>query len=189
MQSTSSQLTKGSTTSGQEGPPACQLTNRKARGTKPLDLQSQSLAGSSLPHRGSGPEDAEYSNLIGAMDNDLDRPEPLSGETLQEQSSQSIQNKGTHICFSQNTLEGQKASVITDRSLRYLLLLFAVLESKGKLRGKAKAQRKKEEKEKKSTVKTQGDELKDNLADNDDSSSTTTETSNPDVETNIKEVH
>lgn len=37
------------------------------------------------------------------------------------------------------------------------------------------------------TLKTQGDELKDNLADNDDSSSTTTETSNPDVETNIKE--
>uniref|UniRef100_A0A8C9Y6E6 Transmembrane protein 131 n=1 Tax=Sander lucioperca TaxID=283035 RepID=A0A8C9Y6E6_SANLU len=69
------------------------------------------------------------------------------------------------------------------------LLSFAVLESKGKLRGKTKAQRKKEEKEKKSTVKTQGDELKDNLADNDDSSSTTTETSNPDVEANIKEVH
>ena len=64
-----------------------------------------------------------------------------------------------------------------------------MLESKGKLRGKAKAQKKKEEKEKKPTVKTQGDELKDNLADNDDSSSTTTETSNPDVETNIKEVH
>lgn len=69
-----------------------------------------------------------------------------------------------------------------------MFALFAVLESKGKLRGKAKAQRKKEEKEKKSTVKIQGDELKDNLADNDDSSSTTTETSNPDVETNIKEV-
>ncbi|XP_051232021.1 transmembrane protein 131 isoform X1 [Dicentrarchus labrax] len=156
MQATSSQLTKGSTTSGQEGPPAaCQLTNRKARSTKQLELQSQSLAGSSLPHRGLVPEDAEYANLIGAMDNDLDRPDSLSGEPLQEQSSQSIQNK--------------------------------VMESKGKLRGKAKALRKKEEKEKKSTVKTQGDELKDNLADNDDSSSTTTETSNPDVETNIKE--
>ncbi|XP_041791179.1 transmembrane protein 131 isoform X2 [Chelmon rostratus] len=156
MQAASSQPTKGSTTSGQEGPAAaCQLTNRKARSAKQLDLQSQSLAGSSMPHRGFGPEDAEYANLIGAMDNDLDRPESLSGETVPEQSSQSIQNK--------------------------------VLESKGKLRGKAKAQRKKEEKEKKSTVKTQGDELKDNLADNDDSSSTTTETSNPDVETNIKE--
>ncbi|XP_044055293.1 transmembrane protein 131 [Siniperca chuatsi] len=156
MQATSPQLTKGSTTSGQEGPPAaCQLTNRKARSTKQVDLQSPSLAGSSLPHRGLGPEDAEYANLIGAMDNDLDHPESLSGETLHDQSSQSIQNK--------------------------------VLDSRGKLRGKTKAQRKKEEREKKSTVKIQGDELKDNLADNDDSSSTTTETSNPDVETNIKE--
>ncbi|XP_008291547.1 transmembrane protein 131 isoform X1 [Stegastes partitus] len=156
MQATSSQLTKGSSTSGQEGPPAaCQLANRKARSTKQLDLQSQSLTGPSLPHRGHCSEEAEYASLIGAMDNDLDRPDSLSAETLQEQSSQSIQNK--------------------------------VLESKGKLRGKTKAQRKKEEKEKKSTVKTQGDELKDNLADNDDSSSTTTETSNPDVETNIKE--
>lgn len=64
----------------------------------------------------------------------------------------------------------------------------AGLESKGKLRGKAKAQKKKEEREKKISVKTPGDDLKDNLADNDDSSSTTTETSNPDVEANIKEV-
>ncbi|XP_034558542.1 transmembrane protein 131 [Notolabrus celidotus] len=151
MQASSSQLSKGSTASGQEGPAAaCQLTHRKARSTKQLDLQSQSLG-----HRVPGPDDAEYANLIGAMDNDLDRPESLSGENPQEQSAQSIQSKG--------------------------------LESKGKLRGKTKAQRKKEEKEKKSSVKTQGDELKDNLADNDDSSSTTTETSNPDVETNIKE--
>uniref|UniRef100_A0A671VBC0 Transmembrane protein 131 n=1 Tax=Sparus aurata TaxID=8175 RepID=A0A671VBC0_SPAAU len=70
----------------------------------------------------------------------------------------------------------QEASVIIYSSLTHVFALFAVLESKGKLRGKAKAQRKKEEKEKKSTVKIQGDELKDNLADNDDSSSTTTET-------------
>ncbi|KAM3619817.1 uncharacterized protein V6R79_014017 [Siganus canaliculatus] len=156
MQATSSQLTKGSTSSGQDGPAAaCQLTNRKARSTKQLDLQSQSSGASALPQRGLGPEDAEFANLIGAMDNDLDRPETVSGENLQEQGAQSIQNK--------------------------------VLESKGKLRGKAKAQKKKEEKEKKSTVKTQGDELKDSLADNDDSSSTTTETSNPDVETSVKE--
>ncbi|XP_039984540.1 transmembrane protein 131 isoform X2 [Xiphias gladius] len=94
MQATSSQLTKGITSSGQEGPPAaCQLTNRKARGTKQLDLQSQNLARASLPHRGLCPEDTEYANLIGAMDNDLDRPESLSAEALQEQSSQSIQNK------------------------------------------------------------------------------------------------
>ncbi|KAF7646763.1 hypothetical protein LDENG_00182760 [Lucifuga dentata] len=162
MQATSSQLTKASPTSGQDGPPAAsQLTNRKSRNTKQqqpgvlLDLQSPGLAGSSLPHRGLCADDADFANLLGAMDNDLDRPEPLSAEALQEQSSQSIQNK--------------------------------VLESKGKLRGKTKAQRKKEEKEKKTLVKTEGDELKDTLADNDDSSSTTTETSNPDVETSIKE--
>lgn len=99
MQATSSQLTKGSTTSGQDGPPAvCQLTNRKARSTKQLDLQGQSLAGSSLPHRGLCP-DEDYASLIGAMDNDLDRPDSLSGETLQEQSAQAIQNKGTPVCF------------------------------------------------------------------------------------------
>lgn len=96
MQAASSQLTKGSTNSGQEGPPpACQLTNRKARGAKQLDLQSQSLSGSSLSHRGLCPDDAEYAGLIGAMDNDLDRPESLGAEALQEQSSQSLQNKGT----------------------------------------------------------------------------------------------
>uniref|UniRef100_A0A8C6WN05 Transmembrane protein 131 n=1 Tax=Neogobius melanostomus TaxID=47308 RepID=A0A8C6WN05_9GOBI len=68
-----------------------------------------------------------------------------------------------------------------------VLFCSSALESKGKVR-KTKSQKKKEEKEKKTALKTQGDELKDNLADNDDSSSTTTETSNPDVETNIKEV-
>uniref|UniRef100_A0A7N9AU27 Transmembrane protein 131 n=1 Tax=Mastacembelus armatus TaxID=205130 RepID=A0A7N9AU27_9TELE len=151
MQTASTQLTKGSATSGQEGPPPCQLNNRKARSTKQLDLQSQSLAGLSSPHRGLFPKDAEYANLLGAMDNDLDRPESLSAESE--------------------------------------LISFAVFKYKGKPRGKTKPQKKKEEKEKKTTVKTQGDELKDNLADNDDSSSTTTETSNPDMETNIKEVH
>nr|XP_040040535.1 LOW QUALITY PROTEIN: transmembrane protein 131 [Gasterosteus aculeatus aculeatus] len=158
MQTASSQLTRGGAASGQEGPPAaCQLTNRKARSTKPPEPQSQSLAGTSPPG-GLSPEEAEYASLVGAMDNDLDRPDALSGETLQEQSAQSIQNKA--------------------------------LESKGKLRGKTKAQKKKEEKEekdKKPAAKTQGEELKDNIADNDDSSSTTTETSNPDVETNLRE--
>ncbi|XP_077573072.1 transmembrane protein 131 isoform X1 [Stigmatopora nigra] len=62
-----------------------------------------------------------------------------------------------------------------------------VLESKGKLRGKTKAQKKKEEKIRKFSAKTSSDELKDNMADIDDSSSTTTETSNPDVETLVKE--
>uniref|UniRef100_A0A3Q2VV07 Transmembrane protein 131 n=1 Tax=Haplochromis burtoni TaxID=8153 RepID=A0A3Q2VV07_HAPBU len=93
MQPPSSQLTKGSSASGNEGPPApCQVTNRKGRSTKQPDLQSPSLGGPSLPHRGICPDD-EFANLIGAMDNDLDRPEPLSPETLQEQSSQSIPSK------------------------------------------------------------------------------------------------
>ncbi|KAK5870262.1 hypothetical protein PBY51_024914 [Eleginops maclovinus] len=150
MQASSSQLSRGSTASGQD-PPAYQLTNRKARSSKQLELQG--FPGSA-PARALS-DDSEYSSLIGAMDNDLDRPEPLGAETLQEQSVQAVQNK--------------------------------VLDSKGKLRGKTKAQKKKEEKEKKTLVKPQGDELKDNLADNDDSSSTTTETSNPDTEANNKE--
>ena len=95
MQVSSAQLAKGSSSLGQEGPPAaCQLTNRKVRSTKQLDPQSQSLAGSSVPQRSFCPEDTEYANLIGAMDNDLDRPESLGVEALQEQSSQAIQNKG-----------------------------------------------------------------------------------------------
>uniref|UniRef100_A0A8D3BET9 Transmembrane protein 131 n=1 Tax=Scophthalmus maximus TaxID=52904 RepID=A0A8D3BET9_SCOMX len=86
MQAASSQQTKGSTTSGQDGPPAaCQLANRKARSTKQPDHQSQIAAGSSLPHRGLCAEDAEYANLIGAMDNDLDRPESVGAEAAQEQ--------------------------------------------------------------------------------------------------------
>ncbi|CAG5861938.1 unnamed protein product [Menidia menidia] len=155
MQAASSQPAKGSSSPGQEAPPAsCQLTNRKSRSTKQLE-QSSSLQGPSPANRGLCPEDPDYANLIGAMDNDLERPESLSADALPEQSSQSIQNK--------------------------------VFDSKAKLRTKTKTQRKKEEKEKKSTAKTQGDELKENLADNDDSSSTTTETSNPDMETNVKE--
>lgn len=97
MQVTSSQLTKGSTNSGQDGPPACQLTNRKARNTKQLEVQGQSLASSSLPNSGIGAEDAEYANLIGAMDNDLDRPDPPTSENLQELSSQIVQTKG-NVC-------------------------------------------------------------------------------------------
>ncbi|XP_075901839.1 transmembrane protein 131 isoform X4 [Nelusetta ayraudi] len=161
VQTASSQPSKGGgAASGQDaGPPApCQLTNRKARSSKPvLDLSSQSLAASQPPQRGLGPDDAEYNSLIGAMDNDLDRPEPPSRDNSQQEapSTQLLQSK--------------------------------VLESKGKLRGKAKAQKKKEEKEKKAAAKTQGDELKESLADNDDSSSTTTETSNPDMENSIKE--
>lgn len=170
MQASSSSSTTSSSTqparggggaSGQDSSTASQLSTRKARSSKPLpggvlELQTQGQGGSSLPnHRVLSTEDPDYTSLLGAMDNDLDRPESPAPEALQEHSSQFTQNR--------------------------------VLESKGKLRGKTKAQKKKEEKERKAKGKTQGDELKDALADNDDSSSTTTETSNPDTEASIKE--
>ncbi|XP_061895107.1 transmembrane protein 131 isoform X3 [Entelurus aequoreus] len=91
MQATSSSLLPrgGSGTSPQDGPPAtCQLTYRKARSTKP-DLQGQSSATTLPLHRPLCPDDSEYANLLGAMDNDLDRPDPLSPD----QSSQSPRNK------------------------------------------------------------------------------------------------
>ncbi|KAJ7993376.1 hypothetical protein DPEC_G00271770 [Dallia pectoralis] len=56
------------------------------------------------------------------------------------------------------------------------------------LRGKTKVQRRREEKDRRTKGKAApGEELKDALIDNDDSSSTTTETSNPDLETCIRE--
>uniref|UniRef100_A0AAY4DXK1 Transmembrane protein 131 n=1 Tax=Denticeps clupeoides TaxID=299321 RepID=A0AAY4DXK1_9TELE len=59
--------------------------------------------------------------------------------------------------------------------------------SKGKVH-KKKTQKRREEKEKRTKGKPQIEELKNSLPDNDDSSSTTTETSNPDVDASIKEV-
>ncbi|KAI4792002.1 hypothetical protein KUCAC02_033674 [Chaenocephalus aceratus] len=62
------------------------LTNRKPRSSKQPELQG--FSGSAVPHRGSDGSD-EYNSLVGAMDNDLDRPEPLcAAETPQEQSVQ-----------------------------------------------------------------------------------------------------
>ncbi|XP_028837651.1 transmembrane protein 131 isoform X3 [Denticeps clupeoides] len=58
--------------------------------------------------------------------------------------------------------------------------------SKGKVH-KKKTQKRREEKEKRTKGKPQIEELKNSLPDNDDSSSTTTETSNPDVDASIKE--
>lgn len=100
MQNSSTQSIKGSTTSGLDGPAAaCQLTNRKARSNKHLDLPGQSLT-----HRAFCPDEADYANLIGAMDNDLDRPDTQGSETLQEQNLQSIQNKGSSSKPSTDTL-------------------------------------------------------------------------------------
>ncbi|XP_045553451.1 transmembrane protein 131 isoform X2 [Salmo salar] len=153
--SSSSQLANGA-------PVSCQLTNRKSRSSKRrqggglLDLQNGGPgSGSSMPHRRccSGGEDPDYASLLGAMDNDLDRPE-----------SPPLQEYNVPLSTQNN-----------------------VLDSKGKqLRGKT--QRKRPEKERRAKGEPlQGDQLKDVLADNDDGSSTTTETSNPDVEASNKE--
>ncbi|XP_064808917.1 transmembrane protein 131-like [Oncorhynchus masou masou] len=166
----SSQLANGA-------PVSCQLTNRKVRSSKRqqggglLDLQNGGPgSGSSLPHRRrcSGGEDPDYASLLGAMDNDLDRPE---SPPLQEHNV---------------SLSTQNNVVVT---VVVYLCCPAVLDSKGKqLRGKTNAQRKRAEKERRAKGKPpQGDQRKDVLADNDDSSSTTTETSNPDVEASNKE--
>lgn len=83
---------------GQDGgTPACQLTNRKARSSKPaMELSSQSAATSPPPQTGLGSDDTEYNSLIGAMDNDLDRPEPPSRDNNQQEapSTQLLQSKG-----------------------------------------------------------------------------------------------
>lgn len=89
-QATSPQLSKGSSLC-QEGPsPVCQLINRKARTNKQLDT----LAAAPGPQGAFCSDEADFANLIGAMDNDLERPESHSGEAVQEQSSQSVQHKG-----------------------------------------------------------------------------------------------
>ncbi|XP_005166018.2 transmembrane protein 131 isoform X1 [Danio rerio] len=149
------------------GPGLNQVTNRKARSSKQQQQGSGLLE--DLPSTGpsqsnsarvNSTEDQDYNRLLVAMDKDLDRPEsPAINVSSEHNSQQSSQNK--------------------------------VLESKGKnetkVKNKTKALKKKEEKERKTKGKTQGEDFKEPLADNDDSSSTTTETSNPDVEANIKE--
>ncbi|KAI1885093.1 hypothetical protein AGOR_G00216640 [Albula goreensis] len=59
--------------------------------------------------------------------------------------------------------------------------------TKGKVQRKSKAQKKREEKERRTKGKPQGDDLREALMDNEDSSSTTTETSNPDMDIGLKE--
>uniref|UniRef100_W5KX84 Transmembrane protein 131 n=1 Tax=Astyanax mexicanus TaxID=7994 RepID=W5KX84_ASTMX len=159
--SSSSQLLKDS------GPVLPQLTHRKPRTSKqhqpqtisgPLEeLQNLGTASLAQTHRGHTVEDQDYSRLLIAMDKDLDRPESAFTPFTEQNIQQPSQSKN-------NT----------------------AMDCKGKLKSKSKAQKKKEERERKGKGKT-GEELKEVLADNDDSSSTTTETSNPDTETNIKE--
>ncbi|TRY89294.1 hypothetical protein DNTS_003463 [Danionella cerebrum] len=142
-----------------------QLTNRKVRNSKmqqqgPCLLEELSSSGhiQSGSIRSNNNDDADYNRLLVAMDKDLDRPE----------------SPAINFALKLGTSYGT-----------------SVLETKGKnetkVKNKTKAPKKKEEKERKTKGKAQVEDLKDPLVDNDDSSSTTTETSNPDVEANIKE--
>ncbi|MBN3299640.1 TM131 protein, partial [Amia calva] len=173
---------KGGNVGSDSSAAPCQISNRRVRAAKhnhnhhahhqqapsPVEQQTPQPAvpqqpqtsgcQKSHPESNAGrhsSEDSDYTNLMEAMDKDLERPESPSTpstEVFQEPPSPVPQNK-----------------------------------VKGKVQRKSKAQRKREEKERRTKGKPQEDELKDSLADNDDSSSTTTETSNPDMEANIKE--
>ncbi|KAJ8350384.1 hypothetical protein SKAU_G00255140 [Synaphobranchus kaupii] len=162
------------------GAAQCQLTNRKARNAKQQQQQQQQQASSSLVQEqqqqlpapavpqsvqrvhpeGSArhsSEDSDYTSLVEAMDRDLERPESPPPEVFQEQPPPSP--------------AAQSKAAVT----------------KGKVQRKNKAQKKREEKERRTKGRSQEDELKEAQMDNEDSSSTTTETSNPDMEASIKE--
>lgn len=128
VQTASGQSSKGGgAASAQDaGTPACQLTNRKARSSKPLlDLSGQSVATSQPPQRGLSSDDTEYNSLIGAMDNDLDRPEPPSRDPNQQEapSTQLLPSKGAlrlPVCLSVRTTTSQQGCL---GALLLLLLL------------------------------------------------------------------
>uniref|UniRef100_A0A672RRE5 Transmembrane protein 131 n=1 Tax=Sinocyclocheilus grahami TaxID=75366 RepID=A0A672RRE5_SINGR len=142
-----------------------QLTNRRARSSK----QQQQSSGLLEDLPSSGPSQSNSTRANSTEEQDYSRLLAAMDKDLDRPESPAINVSLQHNSqqYSQNK----------------------VLESKGKVKNKTKALKKKEEKERKSKGKTQGEDLKEPLADNDDSSSTTTETSNPDVEANIKEVY
>ncbi|XP_051563177.1 transmembrane protein 131-like isoform X3 [Myxocyprinus asiaticus] len=140
-----------------------QLTNRKARNFK----QQQQQQGSGLHEdlQSSGPSQSNRSHST--EDHDYNRLLVAMDKDLDRPESPAI-----NVSSEQNSQQS---------------LQNKVLEIKGKVKNKTKALKKKEEKERKTKGKTQGEDSKEPLADIDDCSSTTTETSNPDVEANIKE--
>lgn len=89
---------------GPEAGSGCQLTRRTPRSKQP-ELAAQA--------RGLGADEAELASLMGAMDNDLDRPEPLSSDALQEQNLQAAHSKGTE------TSEGSDQMVLYCYSFIY----------------------------------------------------------------------
>uniref|UniRef100_A0A673J6H8 Transmembrane protein 131-like n=1 Tax=Sinocyclocheilus rhinocerous TaxID=307959 RepID=A0A673J6H8_9TELE len=140
-----------------------QLTNRRARSSK----QQQQSSGLLEDLPSSGPSQSNSTRANSTEEQDYSRLVAAMDKDLDRPESPAINVSSQHN--SQQSSQNK------------------VLESKGKVKNKTKALKKKEEKERKSKGKTQGEDLKEPLADNDDSSSTTTETSNPDVEANIKE--
>uniref|UniRef100_A0A8C1VJM8 Transmembrane protein 131 n=1 Tax=Cyprinus carpio TaxID=7962 RepID=A0A8C1VJM8_CYPCA len=136
-----------------------QLTNRKARSSKQQHQGSGLLE--DLPSSGPSPSSSTRANST--EEQDYNRLLAAMDKDLDRPESPAINVSSEH--------NSQQSSL-----------------NKGKVKNKTKALKKKEEKERKTKGKTQGEDLKEPLADNDDSSSTTTETSNPDMETNIKEV-
>ncbi|XP_016134997.1 transmembrane protein 131-like isoform X2 [Sinocyclocheilus grahami] len=140
-----------------------QLTNRKARSSK----QQQQGSGLLEDLPSSGPSQSNSTRANSTEEQDYNRL--LAAMDKDHDRPESPANNVSSEHNSQQPSQNK------------------VLESKGKVKNKTKALKKKEEKERKTKGKTQGEDLKEPLADNDDSSSTTTETSNPDVEANIKE--
>uniref|UniRef100_A0A9J8D498 Transmembrane protein 131 n=1 Tax=Cyprinus carpio carpio TaxID=630221 RepID=A0A9J8D498_CYPCA len=137
-----------------------QLTNRKARSSK----QQQQGSGLLEDLPSSGPSQSSSTRANSTEEQDYNRLLAAMDKDLDRPESPAINVSSEH--------NSQQSS-----------------QNKGKVKNKTKALKKKEEKDRKTKGKTQGEDLKEPLADNDDSSSTTTETSNPDMETNIKEVH
>uniref|UniRef100_A0A673HIS9 Uncharacterized protein n=1 Tax=Sinocyclocheilus rhinocerous TaxID=307959 RepID=A0A673HIS9_9TELE len=140
-----------------------QLTNRKARSSK----QQQQGSGLLEDLPSSGPSQSNSTRANSTEEQDYNRLLAAMDKDLDRPES-----PANNVSSEHNSQQPSQNKV---------------LESKGKVKNKTKALKKKEEKERKAKGKTQGEDLKEPLADNDDSSSTTTETSNPDMEANIKE--
>uniref|UniRef100_A0A673HJD0 Uncharacterized protein n=1 Tax=Sinocyclocheilus rhinocerous TaxID=307959 RepID=A0A673HJD0_9TELE len=142
-----------------------QLTNRKARSSK----QQQQGSGLLEDLPSSGPSQSNSTRANSTEEQDYNRLLAAMDKDLDRPES-----PANNVSSEHNSQQPSQNKV---------------LESKGKVKNKTKALKKKEEKERKAKGKTQGEDLKEPLADNDDSSSTTTETSNPDMEANIKEAN
>ncbi|KAJ8253061.1 hypothetical protein GJAV_G00208690 [Gymnothorax javanicus] len=169
--SSSSSAQPGAKGGGDGGGAQCQLTSRKARNAKqqqpppPSVPEQQNTAAATLPPaqrlhpEGGARHSSEDSDYTGLLEA-MDRDLERSESPAPE-------------VFQEQPPSPAAQSRVTG--------------AKGRVQRKNKAQKKREEKERRTKARPQGEELKEAQLDNDDSSSTTTETSNPDTEANIKE--